>query len=295
MTTVTVNASKTYDIKIGSGLLSSLPEELQKLGVVFRKCLPIGSEAFDISIQLKEQVFFVFQEQLRPHAGIQPGDPSQIPVASGGETLVPKGSGGLDEGIAQDVGHLGGKGDHLIMRFGSGDGKVTEAAGRQHLFDPVQQQDIIENRGDQHHRLSFKEIGPAVFEAGILAACHGMSADKGKSILLGKGEAAAADDFLGAAAVQNQGFPGNVLCMFLQPGCAALGIDRQQDQITAGDGCFVQGAMNGTGQHGKGMHTAVFFRSINGMPFQGIGPGQRAANEAEAENSNGHTIASRIL
>ena len=48
MTTVTVNASKTYDIKIGSGLLSSLPEELQKLGRITKVCIVSDSNVFPL-------------------------------------------------------------------------------------------------------------------------------------------------------------------------------------------------------------------------------------------------------
>lgn len=39
MKTVTVNASKTYDIKIGSGLLATLGEEVQKLGKAQTVCI----------------------------------------------------------------------------------------------------------------------------------------------------------------------------------------------------------------------------------------------------------------
>ena len=48
MTTVTVNASKTYDIKIGSGLLSALPEELQKLGRIAKVCIVSDSNVFPL-------------------------------------------------------------------------------------------------------------------------------------------------------------------------------------------------------------------------------------------------------
>ena len=39
MTTVTVNASKTYDIRIGSGIISTLGQELGKLGKIQKVCI----------------------------------------------------------------------------------------------------------------------------------------------------------------------------------------------------------------------------------------------------------------
>ena len=48
MTTVTVNASKTYDIKIGSGLLAALPEELHKLGKIQKICIVSDSNVFPL-------------------------------------------------------------------------------------------------------------------------------------------------------------------------------------------------------------------------------------------------------
>ena len=48
MTTVTVNASRTYDIKIGSGLLSSLPEEIKKLGKVRKLCIVSDSNVYPL-------------------------------------------------------------------------------------------------------------------------------------------------------------------------------------------------------------------------------------------------------
>lgn len=48
MTTVTVNASRTYDIKIGKGLLSSLPEEIKKLGKVRKICIVSDSNVYPL-------------------------------------------------------------------------------------------------------------------------------------------------------------------------------------------------------------------------------------------------------
>ena len=48
MTTVTVNASRTYDIKIGSGLLSSLPEEITKLGKVRKISIVSDSNVYPL-------------------------------------------------------------------------------------------------------------------------------------------------------------------------------------------------------------------------------------------------------
>ena len=48
MTTVTVNASRTYDIKIGKGLLSSLPEEIKKLGKVRKISIVSDSNVFPL-------------------------------------------------------------------------------------------------------------------------------------------------------------------------------------------------------------------------------------------------------
>ncbi len=48
MKTVTVNASKTYDIKIGPGLLASLPQEIGKLGQVQRIALVSDSNVYPL-------------------------------------------------------------------------------------------------------------------------------------------------------------------------------------------------------------------------------------------------------
>ena len=48
MKTVTVSASKTYDIKIGSGLLFSLGEEARKLGKAQTVCIVSESTVFPL-------------------------------------------------------------------------------------------------------------------------------------------------------------------------------------------------------------------------------------------------------
>ena len=48
MTTVTVNASKCYAVKIGSGLLASLPGEIRQLGKVQRVCIVSDSNVFPL-------------------------------------------------------------------------------------------------------------------------------------------------------------------------------------------------------------------------------------------------------
>lgn len=48
MTTVTVNASKTYHIHIGSGLLSALPGEIKKLGKVQKVCIVSETNVFPL-------------------------------------------------------------------------------------------------------------------------------------------------------------------------------------------------------------------------------------------------------
>lgn len=48
MTSVTVNASKTYDIQIGSGLLPTLPEEIHKLGKVQKICIVSDGNVFPL-------------------------------------------------------------------------------------------------------------------------------------------------------------------------------------------------------------------------------------------------------
>lgn len=48
MTTVTVNASKNYEIRIGEGLLSSLGSEIQKLGKVQSVCIISESNVFPL-------------------------------------------------------------------------------------------------------------------------------------------------------------------------------------------------------------------------------------------------------
>lgn len=48
MTTVTVNASKTYDIHIGSGLLDTIGSEVQKLGKVKTVCIVSESNVYPI-------------------------------------------------------------------------------------------------------------------------------------------------------------------------------------------------------------------------------------------------------
>lgn len=48
MTTVTVNASKTYDIKIGSGLLESLGNEVEALGKVKTVCIVSETNVFPL-------------------------------------------------------------------------------------------------------------------------------------------------------------------------------------------------------------------------------------------------------
>lgn len=48
MKTVTVNASKSYDIKIGSGLLSTIGEEARSLGKATRVCVVSDSQVFPL-------------------------------------------------------------------------------------------------------------------------------------------------------------------------------------------------------------------------------------------------------
>ena len=82
--------------------------------ISFRHRIPVGAQGSQKGIELREHMLPVFKEQLRPHAGIQPRHPGQIPVASRGEALVFQRGGGFDIGIADNVGHLRGKGDLLL-------------------------------------------------------------------------------------------------------------------------------------------------------------------------------------
>ena len=55
MTTVTVNASKTYQIKIGSGLLKTIGAEAQALGKAQRICIVSDSNVFPLYGAAAEQ------------------------------------------------------------------------------------------------------------------------------------------------------------------------------------------------------------------------------------------------
>ena len=48
MTTVTVNASRSYEVEIGAGLLSALPEEIHRLGKVQKVCIVSDSNVFPL-------------------------------------------------------------------------------------------------------------------------------------------------------------------------------------------------------------------------------------------------------
>ena len=113
---------------------------------------------------------------------IQPRHTGHILIASGGEALMLQCGGGFDEGVADDVGHLAGEGDHPVVLCRSGDGEGAEAAGGQGLLRPVQQVHIVKSRRDQDHRRTLKEVCPAVFEAGELGAGHGVTAHKGEAV-----------------------------------------------------------------------------------------------------------------
>ena len=120
-----------------------------------------------------------------------------------------------------------------------------------------------------------------------------MAADESEAILFCHREAPAAHLLLHTAAVHDQGIFGNKGSVLLQPGGAAVRVDGKENQITLGDGFFIQLSVDGTCQHGKGQHGFVGFRGVNRVAFQGVGPGHRAADEAEAENSYLHTRTSR--
>ena len=192
------------------------------------------------------------------------------------------------------MGHLGGEGDHFVVFFRCGDGEEAKIAGLQGILHPLKQGNVIKHRGDQHHGRAVEQIRPAVLKAGELGACHGVSAHKGKAILLRYREAALADLLLDAAAVQYQSVFGDKVGVLFQPGGAAVRVDGQKDQIAFRDGGFVQLSVDGSCQHGKGQHGFVALDGVNGVAFQGVGSGKRAADQPEAENSYIHTRTSRI-
>ena len=61
----------------------------------------------------------------------------EIRIASGRKSLVLQSGGGLDECVAENVGHLGGKGNHFVMLFRRCDGEKAEMTGFQCGFYPV--------------------------------------------------------------------------------------------------------------------------------------------------------------
>ena len=167
--------------------------------------------------------------------------------------------------------------------------------GGECLFAPVEQHNVIESGGNQHHGLSGEQIRTAVLEAGELRTCHGMAAHKGKAVLLRQRETAVADFPLDAAKIHYQCVFADVFCIFLQPCGAAVGVDSKKNQITGGNRNFIQLTVNGACQHSKLQHLFVFFAGQYGVTFQGVGTCHGAADETKSQNTNGHTIASRTL
>ena len=97
------------------------------------------------------------------------------------------GRGALDIGVRYHMGQLGGEGDAPVVLLGGGDGNPAEAHRGQQVLGLVQQADVVEVGGHDHHGSPVKEVGPAVLEAGVVGARHGVAAQEPEAILLRQG------------------------------------------------------------------------------------------------------------
>ena len=172
---------------------------------------------------------------------------------------------------------------------------VTEIAGRERLPAAIQQRHIVEAGRHQHHGLSLKQRGTAIFEAGKLRTGHGVTAHKGEAVFFRKGKAAAADLPLDAAAVNDKGILRNQVGVLFQPACAAIGVDGKQNQITFRDGFLTQLAVNSPGQHSKGQHLLIALNGVDGVSGDCVGSGQTAADETQPQDTDFHAMASRTF
>lgn len=110
-----------------------------RVAVALLQSFPVLLKTADHLVQLLEQEGPVLQKQVGPHVLVEPGHPGQIHVAARRVALVHLGSGAFDIGVGDDVAHLGGIGDHLVVVLRGGHRQVGKAGGGEELFHPVQQ------------------------------------------------------------------------------------------------------------------------------------------------------------
>ena len=145
------------------------------------------------------------------------------------------GRGALDVRVGDDVRQLRGKGDHLVVRLGGRDGKFAEASGLEQILCPLQELNVVKDRGDEHHGRAVIEIASCVFEARVVRARHRVAAEIRKAVFLCQREQRLTNDTLRAAAVDDHGLCSNKGCHFSDIADRGLRINGDEDEIARAD------------------------------------------------------------
>ena len=149
-------------------------------------------------------------------------------------------------GTGYDVRQLGGVGNHFIVGFRGGKLHPAEADVQEEIPRLLQQRRICIGIGGENHGGVIKQIIPCILEAGKLPSCHGMTADETPGGILHQRLDGLANDLLNTTAVNDQTAWLEKVCVGSDPVNNRPGIQRNQNEIAAGDNPIIRHAVNGT-------------------------------------------------
>ena len=192
-------------------------------------------------------------------------------------------------GTGYDVRQLGGVGNHFIVGLRGGKLHPAEADIQEEIPRLLQQCRICIGIGGENHGSMVEQIIPCVLEAGKLPSCHGMTADEMPGRILHQRLDGLANDLLNTAAVNDQTARLEKVRVGSDPVNNRPGIQRNQNEIAAGDDRIIRHTVNGPQQgcliHGGG----VQIHTVNPvLRVQLDGASQGAANQTQTDNRNIH-------
>ena len=181
---------------------------------------------------------------------------------------------------------LRGEGDHPIVRRARRHGKGGKARGREQVFHPVEQNNIIVHRRHDHHGRAAEHIRPRVFEAGIVRARHRVPAHKREPMLPRRRKARAADHFLGAAQIHHDVVLGKIRRVLLQESRRRLGIGGDEQKIAPGILLPRERAIQRAAQNGELRHRFRGVVAVHGVARLFVGFGHGTADQAQPHPAN---------
>ena len=200
----------------------------------------------DKTVDLRDQIILVIQEDLTPHTIIQSCHTCHIAKRAGGQTFMSSGRITADIGRGKHMCQLRGTCNHRVVLLCRDLCHSTKSKGEEVSLDPLDHGLVLLGMGRNDHGGATVEIRFSGFIAPAFTACHGMAADKGKSVFLCQCAPFCTDRALDTAAIHDDASPSDMRCYILQHGPRSSWVQGKQDQIAHMRVRVSQGAVDRT-------------------------------------------------